>query len=140
MIQAVEWALSGLAVSAFTSATILPGNSELALLAFLHKWPEWLWPALCIVSVANTLGSLTSVWLGRIAPAKPLSPRLTLWFNRFGPAVLLLAWVPFIGDALPLAAGWLRLRWLPCVIWLTVGKTARYLVLAWGMLSFASLF
>jgi membrane protein YqaA with SNARE-associated domain len=63
--------------------------------------------------LANTAGSATSLWLGYRAPRKELSPRLERWFARFGPAVLLLSWVPLIGDALPLAAGWLRLPWLP---------------------------
>ncbi|OWY41009.1 hypothetical protein CEK28_01695 [Xenophilus sp. AP218F] len=138
MSEAAAWALGGLALSAFTSATILPGSSELALSAFLYQWPQWLWPALLIATVANTAGSVTSLWLGRLAPRKELSPRLARGFERFGPAVLLLSWVPLIGDAIPLAAGWLRLPWLPCLLWLTLGKAARYLALAWGVLALAA--
>ena len=136
-MQAVWLALGGLVVSAFTSATILPGNSELVLAAFLYKWPDWLWPALLLATVANTAGSATSLWLGYRAPRKELSPRLERWFARFGPAVLVLSWVPVIGDALPLAAGWLRLPWTASLCWLTVGKAARYLVLAWGVVALA---
>ena len=44
--------------------------------------------------------------------------------------MLLLSWVPLLGDALCVAAGWLRLAWWPCVLWLTLGKTLRYLLLA----------
>ncbi|RMC94239.1 DedA family protein [Aquitalea palustris] len=134
-MQAVWLALGGLVVSAFTSSTILPGNSEVVLAAFLYKWPDWLWPALLLATVANSAGSATSLWLGRVAPKKEVSPRIQRWFERYGPAVLLLSWVPLIGDALPLAAGWLRLPWLPSLLWLTVGKAARYLVLAWGVLA-----
>jgi membrane protein YqaA with SNARE-associated domain len=136
-MDAVWLALGGLAVSAFTSATILPGNSEVVLAAFLYKWPDWLWPALLLATLANSAGSITSLWLGRRAPRKELSPRLEGWFARYGPAVLLLSWVPLIGDALPLAAGWLRLPWLASIVWLTAGKALRYLVLAWGVLAFA---
>ena len=35
---------------------------------------------------------------------------------------------------LPLAAGWLRLAFWPCVLWITLGKASRYALLAWGML------
>ncbi|MEC5205748.1 membrane protein YqaA with SNARE-associated domain [Vogesella perlucida] len=125
--------LAGLAASAFLSATVLPGNSELALATLLSQAPQLLWPALLVASVANTAGSATSLWLGRRAPAKPLPPRTARWFARFGPATLLLSWVPLLGDALPLAAGWLRLPWWPCLGWLAAGKTARYLLLAWGL-------
>ncbi|MDN0074399.1 DedA family protein [Crenobacter sp. SG2303] len=127
------WGLSGLAASAFLSATLLPGNSEVALSAFLYKWPGWLWPALCVATVANSAGSATSVWLGRRVPAKELSPRVARWFGRFGPATLLLSWAPFIGDALPLAAGWLRLKWAPCLVWITLGKFLRYAAIGLAM-------
>jgi membrane protein YqaA with SNARE-associated domain len=136
-MQAVWLALGGLVLSAFTSATILPGNSELVLAAFLYKWPGWLWPALLLATLANSAGSATSLWLGYRAPHKALSPRLERWFTRFGPAVLVLSWVPVIGDALPLAAGWLRLPWLSSLLWLTLGKALRYLVLAWGVVALA---
>jgi membrane protein YqaA with SNARE-associated domain len=127
------WGLSGLAASAFLSATLLPGNSELALSAFLYKWPDWLWLALLVATVANSAGSATSIWLGRRVPKKELSPRLARWFERFGPATLLLSWVPFIGDAIPLAAGWLRLKWLPCLVWITLGKFLRYAAIGLAM-------
>lgn len=130
MMDAAALALAGLSASAFLSATLLPGNSELALTAFLYKWPDWLWPALLAATLANAAGSVSSLWLGRLAPKKELTPRLARWFARFGPATLLLAWVPLIGDALPLAAGWLRLPLLPSVLWLTVGKGLRYGVIA----------
>ena len=130
MMDTAALALAGLAASAFLSATLLPGNSELALTAFLYKWPDWLWPALLSATLANSAGSVSSLWLGRLAPQKALTPRLAHWFERFGPATLLLAWVPLIGDALPLAAGWLRLPLLPSVLWLTVGKGLRYAAIA----------
>jgi membrane protein YqaA with SNARE-associated domain len=41
----------------------------------------------------------------------------------------LLSWLPVIGDPLCAVAGWLRLPWLPCLIFMTIGKGARYLVL-----------
>ena len=46
-----------------------------------------------------------------------------------GAPVLLLSWVPIIGDPLCVAAGWLRVHWLPALIFITVGKTARYAAL-----------
>jgi membrane protein YqaA with SNARE-associated domain len=125
--------LAGLAASAFLSATVLPGNSELALSALFYQQPALLWPAVLVASAANTAGSATSLWLGRRAPTKALPARTAGWFARFGPAALFLSWVPLLGDALPLAAGWLRLPWWPCLLWLAAGKTLRYLLLAWGL-------
>ena len=49
-----------------------------------------------------------------------------------GAPVLLLSWVPLIGDALCVAAGWLRLYWLPCALFMALGKFARYWLVAHG--------
>ena len=35
-----------------------------------------------------------------------------------------------LGDALCLAAGWLRLHWLPCCLFMALGKFARYWLVA----------
>ena len=129
-LSAADWALAGLALSAFTSATILPGNSELALAALLHYQPQLLWQAVMVASVANTAGGLTSLGLGRGGPAVTKAGRAVGWLQHYGAPMLLLSWVPLLGDALCVAAGWLRLAWWPCVLWLTLGKTLRYLLLA----------
>lgn len=55
--------------------------------------------------------------------------RAQAWVHRCGAPVLLLSWLPVIGDPLCAVAGWLRLPWLSCLIFMTIGKCARYLVL-----------
>ena len=52
--------------------------------------------------------------------------------RRFGQPAILLSWVPLIGDALVAAAGVVRMPFFPFLIWLTIGKAARYVVVAWG--------
>lgn len=52
-------------------------------------------------------------------------------FQRFGQPVLLLSWVPFVGDAIVALAGALRVPLLPFSLWVIVGKLARYAVVAW---------
>jgi membrane protein YqaA with SNARE-associated domain len=124
------WALAGLAVSAFLSSTLLPGNSELALAGFLAVWPGWLWPALIVATMANSAGGATSFWLGRAAPPKRLSPRWQACLQRFGTLTLLASWVPVVGDLLTVAAGWLRFPFWSSTLWMTVGKAGRYLAIA----------
>ena len=55
--------------------------------------------------------------------------RARAWVHRFGAPILLLSWLPVVGDPLCAMAGWLRLPWLPCLIFLMLGKFARYLAL-----------
>ena len=128
-------ALAGLFTSAFVSATLFPGASEAVLLALISSWPESSWLAVGVASVANTLGSMTSYLIGRFFPRK-VSNRAIEWLERWGVWSLLLAWLPLVGDALPLAAGWLRIPWAKSAFFILVGKSARYVALALGFTQF----
>jgi membrane protein YqaA with SNARE-associated domain len=131
------WALF---VSSFLAATVLPGGSEAVFFGFLKLHPSALWPALLTATLGNTLGGLSTYAIGRVLPqAAPdlhtrtgrWQQRTRVWAQRHGSLVLLGAWIPIIGDPLCLAAGWLRLKLLPVTLFMTAGKLARYLVIAW---------
>jgi membrane protein YqaA with SNARE-associated domain len=126
--------LAGLFVASFLSATLLPGGSEAVLLGVLALHPAQALPALLLATLGNTLGGMTTYWMGRALPEKhvadPKVARHIEQVRRWGSPALLLAWAPLIGDALCAAAGWLRLHWLPCLLWMALGKGARYAVVA----------
>ena len=123
--------LWGLFASAFVSATILPGNSEFVLVAVLAKFPALFWEFIGVATLGNTLGGMTSYAIGRVFPNKA-EHKAMAWLRRYGEWVLLLSWVPVIGDALCVAAGWLRINpWL-ALLMLAIGKFARYLAVAGG--------
>jgi len=127
-LAAPDNALAALFVASFLAATLLPGGSEAALLALLWAHPEQTWPALALASLGNTLGGMSTWALAQLAPQR-LPPRHVALVQKRGPPLLLLAWTPLLGDLLCAAAGWLRLPWLPCLLWMALGKTARYAVL-----------
>lgn len=56
------------------------------------------------------------------------------WLSRLGPPALLFSWLPAIGDPLCAVAGWLRLSFWPCVVYMAIGKFARYTVMTAGLL------
>ena len=120
------WALFA---SAFLSATLLPGNSEIVLIVALHEGSPF-WPAVLIATIGNTLGGISTYAVGHVFPAMKIDAKALERVRRWGAPVLLLSWVPIVGDALCLAAGWLRLPWLPSLAALALGKFARYLVIA----------
>jgi membrane protein YqaA with SNARE-associated domain len=123
--------LGSLAVAAFLAATFVPFSSEAVLLGVLKLHPGLHWPAIAIAGLANTLGGMTSYLIGRFLAAKrPL--REIGWLRRWGAPALLLAWAPFVGDALCVAAGWLRLNWLAAAAFQAAGRFARYWIVAQG--------
>ena len=120
------WALFA---SAFVSATILPGNSEIVLVAVL-KAGAGLPAAVAVATLGNTLGGLTTYGLGRLLPSRVPEGSAVARVRRYGATVLLLSWLPVVGDALCAAAGWLRLPWPLCALAIAVGKLLRYLAVA----------
>jgi membrane protein YqaA with SNARE-associated domain len=104
--------------------------SEGALLAYLHFHPEHAALAVAVATVANTAGGMTSYLVGRLIPQKTLNPRALAWVRRYGAAATFLAFLPLIGDALCLAAGWLRVHWTGTLAFSAAGRFARYVVIA----------
>ena len=124
-------------VSAFLSATLLPGSSEagLAAAAGLSELP-----VLMLVAVAtfgNTLGSCVNWLLGLLVARGgervklPVSAaqleRFTGLYQRYGVWSLLLAWVPIVGDPLTVLAGLARPPFLLFLPLVAIGKLVRYL-------------
>lgn len=120
------WALF---VSSFLAATLLPGGSEAVLFGVLTLHPNQLWAALAVATLGNTLGGMSSYLIGRFIPQKTEWKGLAR-VQRYGTSILLLSWVPIVGDPLCVAAGWLRLN--PCLsaLCIAAGKFARYWVVA----------
>ena len=50
--------------------------------------------------------------------------------RRYGSPLAFFAWLPVIGDALCVAAGWLRVNVGLAALFLAFGKLARYLAIA----------
>lgn len=123
--------LISLFVSSFLAATLLPGGSEAVLFALLKAYPSTMWTALGIATLGNTLGGMVSFGMGWLVPqTKRL--RHVGKVRRYGTPALLLAWAPLIGDALCLAAGWLRLNPWQAALYMAMGKFARYWVIAYA--------
>ena len=115
--------------SSFLAATLLPGGSEAVLFGVLKLHPEQFWPALGVATLGNTLGGMSSYLIGRILPQNKALPGLPA-LRKHGTPALLLSWVPILGDPLCVAAGWLRLSpWLS-VLFIALGKFARYVAIA----------
>ena len=122
-------ALLALFGASFVAATLFPLPSEAALFAYLRAHPDQTVLAVSVATLGNTLGGMTTYALGRLLPARHVpSPAALARMRRFGPALLLLSWVPFVGDAFCLAAGWLRLSPLASAFAMAAGKLARYAV------------
>ena len=132
-------AFSGLFALAFVAATILPAQSEAALVGLqVAGYP--IVPLVIVASIGNTLGAVVNWALGRGVerfrnrrwfPVSPASlDRASGWYGKWGRWSLLLSWAPIGGDALTVAAGVLREPLWSFVLLVAIAKTGRYVVLA----------
>lgn len=87
---------------------------------------------------AHAAGQASAAGQAGKRPARPgqgrWNARARAWMTRLGPPALLLSWLPLVGDPLCAAAGWLRLRFWPCVAYMAVGKFARYVIMTYFLL------
>ncbi|WP_312484345.1 YqaA family protein [Stutzerimonas nitrititolerans] len=130
----------GLFLAALLAATILPLQSEAALVGLLLSDAFAPWVLLLVATTGNVLGSVINWLLGRSLERFrdrrwfPVSAsglaRAQRGYQRYGRWSLLLSWVPLIGDPLTVIAGTLREPLWSFLLLVTLAKGARYLVLA----------
>jgi membrane protein YqaA with SNARE-associated domain len=134
--------LGAVFIVALISATLLPLGSEPAVFGLVKLDPSLFWPAVLVATAGNTVGGAISWWMGygaerayeRVAHHAPQHARALRWLQRFGPRACILSWLPLVGDPLCAVAGWLRLAFWPCVVYMAIGKFARYLTMTAALL------
>jgi membrane protein YqaA with SNARE-associated domain len=125
-----EGGLAALTLASFLAATLVPLSSEVVLLGYLKLHPDHAAAAVALATLGNTAGGMTSYLIGRLFPQKHLDEKAVAWLRRYGAPATFLAWLPLAGDALCVAAGWLRVNWLAALGFMAAGRLVRYLVVA----------
>jgi len=152
--------LSAIFAVSLISATLLPLGSEPAVFGYIKLSPDMFWAAILVATVGNTIGGAISYamglgaekavhrWKDKHPSGKDPHPNATAdgrmrgrwnerahaWIHRMGPPALLLSWLPVVGDPLCAVAGWLRLPFWPCVVYMAIGKFLRYLAMTASLL------
>lgn len=145
--------LSTVFLISFISATLLPLGSEPAVFGLIKLNPNLFWPAIFVATAGNTLGGMLSWWMGygthhavdivrkRKADIEgevqapntnmneKMHKRALEWLEKLGPKACLLSWLPGVGDPLCAVAGWLKMPFGPCAIYMAIGKFLRYVVM-----------
>lgn len=132
--------LSFLFFVSFAAATLIPAQSEAVLGGLLTNSEIAPWILILVASTGNIAGSCVNWALGRYAetfktrrwfPVKEdkLLKTQSL-YRRYGRGLLLLSWVPFIGDPITVAAGVMKEKFFVFLGLVFLSKTGRYIVLA----------
>ena len=124
----------------FLSATIIPLGVEPYFISLVSSSGQITLPVI-VASAGNSLGGLTLLlmgiagnqWISRHVQKekKMILEKSTSLFRKYGNPVLLFSWVPFAGDVLVMIVGLSKPDLKTAVIYLTIGKTLRFIVLAY---------
>lgn len=130
-----EIGLPAIFIVSFISATVLPMATEPVLFSYVKLNIDQFWWAIMVATIGNTVGGMLTYWMGygvKKAYSKK-NPAYTSkyfsWLQRLGAPILLLSWLPIIGDALCAMAGWVKLPWKSVAIYMMLGKLLRFIIM-----------
>ncbi|MBQ2992590.1 MAG: DedA family protein [Alistipes sp.] len=130
----MEFGLLGLFLGSFLAATVVPMSADVLLVGMLVAGGSP-WMTIAVATLGNWLGGLTSYgigragrweWIERLHVKRESLERQRSRIERYGAAVALLTWVPFVGDVFAVALGFYRVRFVPMAFWMLLGKCGRF--------------
>ena len=134
----IDWGIPGLFLSALLAGSIVPFSSELVLVALVEVG---LSPVTCVLAAAlgNTLGGMTCYYMGHLGKVdwiekyfkvkKEKVDRMEAFLQGKGALMAFFAFLPFVGEVIAIALGFMRSN-----IWLTTismfaGKLILYILM-----------
>jgi membrane protein YqaA with SNARE-associated domain len=127
-------------INSFISATFFPLGSEALLLYYLVENFHFI-ILLISATIGNTLGSILNYWFGlkgenflldnKMVTKKKLQ-NYKIYFDKYGSYLLLLSWLPVVGDSFTLIAGMLKYNIKTFIILVFIAKFSRYAFVIYG--------
>ncbi len=132
----------GLFLASFLAATILPFGSEVVFGGVIAAGLD-VWTCVIVATIGNSLGGMTCYWLGTLGKIDWIEKYMKVkrervekvqsWLRGKGSAMSFFVFLPGVGDIIAIALGFLRANPWGVLLFMTIGKFARYVVLAWGI-------
>jgi membrane protein YqaA with SNARE-associated domain len=127
---------AGILLISFLGGTLLPLSSEVVVIAGLEVGLSP-WYVFIAAGIGNSLAILINYYIGLKGGELMLRKRPGLLpsverLRRYGLGMLLLSWLPVLGDPLTMAAGVIR---YPIIVFITLCVTLRWL--RYGVLLYA---
>ena len=122
-------------ITALISATLFPLGSE-ALLIYDITEGYNVYLLLLFATLGNSLGSVINYYMALkgeefLLEKKVLSEKHIIkgkfYFDKYGSWIILLSWLPIVGDTITFVAGLLKYDFKKFLILVTISKLSRYL-------------
>lgn len=134
----IDWGIPGLFLSALLAGSIIPFSSELVLVALVKVG---LSPTACVLAAAlgNTLGGMTCYYMGRLGKVdwiekyfkvkKEKVDKMVLFLQGKGALMAFFAFLPFVGEVIAIALGFMRSNVWYTTLSMFAGKLIRYILM-----------
>lgn len=134
----IDWGYPGLFISALLAGSIIPFSSELVMVALVKVG---LSPALCVLfaTLGNTLGGMTCYYMGHIGKTdwiekyfkvkKEKIDKMQRFLQGKGALMAFFAFLPFVGEVIAIALGFMRSNVVLTTASMFVGKLIRYIIM-----------
>ncbi len=135
-----EWGYIGLFISSFLSATLIPFSPEIVLGILLFKGFK-LWISIVVASLGNWAGGVLTYLIGFLGDWRKIEKFFKInkekvysfksKIDNYGSFIAFFTWMPILGDILTLSLGFFRVDFKKVAIWMLIGKTLRFVVVAY---------
>lgn len=133
----IDWGYTGLFISALLAGSIIPFSSELVMLALVKVGLN---PAICVLAatLGNTMGGMTCYYMGHLGKTdwiekyfkvKQENRQMQRFLQGKGALMAFFAFLPFIGEAIAIALGFMRSNVMLTSLSMFTGKLIRYIVM-----------
>jgi Predicted membrane protein len=140
MQHLIEYGYVGLFIACFIAATIIPLSSEIVFIGLLVAGANPI-IATAVATIGNTLGGMTGYILGYLGKWEWLEKYFGVKENklekcsrivkRYGSTMAFFAWLPAIGDFIPVVLGLMRASYHKVLLFMILGKLTRYTIWAY---------
>lgn len=137
-----DYGYIGMFISAFLAGSIFPLSSELVMLGLLAAGLDP-WQLVAYGTIGNTLGSMFNYWIGSLGRIDWIEKYLHVKKKELDRAQRFLAgrgawmgffaFLPVIGEGITIVLGLMRANVILTTVSVTIGKFARYSLLALGV-------
>ncbi len=142
----INYGYLGLGLASFLAGTFFPFSSETVMAAMLMASDMDPVVTIASASIGNVLGSMVNYAIGRMCSPETVNrifkikpsrmEKAQKFVMRYGSWMGLFTFLPILGTAISIALGLLRANVWGTLTFTTIGKVARYVIVAYSTLLF----
>lgn len=129
----ISYGLIGLFILCFASSSILPFPAEPGIILATSKFNVI--DVFIFAFFGSLLGAILNYFIGLkgihgiVKRKVKKEEELKKWIDKYGAIILILVpWLPFIGDPLTIVAGALKMKFEKFLFWISIGKFIKIFV------------